>query len=134
MPAAWADPAWRSEILSWASAHLEAAGHRVIGAIEQPHIRPWSTVFRIPTDAGAFWCKAAGPGPRHEAALLQRFATWGTAHVLLPLAADVERQLAAPAVTHGNGFENGADAPFRKQARGRTRASSIEAHQVDTHD
>lgn len=45
-------------------------------------------MFRIPTDSGLFWCKAAGPGPRHEAALLERFTSWGTSHVLLPLAVD----------------------------------------------
>jgi hypothetical protein len=48
-------------------------------------------VFRIPTDAGASWCKAAGLGPRHEAALLERFAAWGTSHVLRPLAVDAAR-------------------------------------------
>lgn len=59
--------------------------------MEQPHIRPWSTVFRIPTDAGAFWCKAAGPGPRHEANLLERFTAWGTPHVLVAQAVDAEQ-------------------------------------------
>jgi hypothetical protein len=88
---AWTDPAWRYEILGWASERLEAAGRRIVGPVEQPHIRPWSTVFRIPTDAGAVWCKAAGPGPRHEAALLEHFAAWGTSHVLLPLAIDAAR-------------------------------------------
>ena len=48
-------------------------------------------MFRIPTEAGAYWCKAAGPGPRHEAALLERFAAWGTRHVLRPLAVDPVR-------------------------------------------
>lgn len=90
-PSSWTDAAWRDEILAWAGAALEAAGHPAVGAVEQPHIRPWSTVFRIPTDAGAFWCKAAGRGPRHEAALLQQFTTWGTQHVLLPLAVDAVR-------------------------------------------
>lgn len=88
---AWTDPAWRDEILAWATAGLAAAGYRVTGPVEQPHVRPWSTVFRIPTDAEVFWCKAAGPGPRHEAALLQRFAAWGTSHVLRPLAVDRDR-------------------------------------------
>jgi hypothetical protein len=31
----------------------------------------------------------------------------------MPLAADVEPQLAAARVANGDGFENGADAPFR---------------------
>jgi hypothetical protein len=90
-PSNWTDPAWRDEILAWASAGLEAAGHHIVGPVEQPHVRPWSTVFRIPTDSGAFWCKAAGLGPRHEAALLDRFAAWGTIHVLRPLAVDAAR-------------------------------------------
>ncbi len=90
-PSAWTDPAWRHEILAWASAALEAAGLNVAGPIEQPHVRPWSTVFRIPTDTSTFWCKAAGPGPRHEAALLERFTAWGTSHVLRPLAVNVAR-------------------------------------------
>jgi hypothetical protein len=48
-------------------------------------------VFRIPTDTAVFWCKAAGLGPRHEAALLERFAAWDTGHALRPLAVDVAR-------------------------------------------
>ena len=90
-PSAWTDPVWQAEILAWAADGLGSAGHRITGPIEQPHIRPWSTVFRIPTDAGAFWCKAAGSGPRHESALLARFAAWRTEHVLLPLAVDTTR-------------------------------------------
>jgi len=88
---AWTDPAWRDEILAWASAALEAAGHRLVGAVEQPHVRPWSTVFRMPTDSGTFWRKAAGFGPRHEAVLLELFAAWRTSHVLWPLAVDAAR-------------------------------------------
>lgn len=90
-PAIWTDPAWRDEILAWASAGLEVAGHRIVGPVEQPHIRPWSTVFRIPTDRGPVWCKAAGLGPRHEAALLEHFAAWSTSHVLRPLTVDAAR-------------------------------------------
>ena len=91
MSSAWTDPAWRDEILAWAGAALKSAGLGIVGPVEQPHIRPWSTVFRIPTDGGPVWCKAAGLGPHHEAALLERFAAWGTGHVLLPLAVDAAR-------------------------------------------
>jgi hypothetical protein len=38
-----------------------------------------------------FWCKAAGAGPHHEPALLDRLAAWSTAHVVLPLAVDTAR-------------------------------------------
>jgi hypothetical protein len=66
--AGWADPGWRAGLLDWASERLAEQGRRVTGPIEQAHVMPWSTVFRIPTDDGMIWCKASGPGTRHEAA------------------------------------------------------------------
>ena len=65
----WVDPAWRVEADSWAEARLEELGLERTGAIEQPHVRPWSTVLRIPTDAGDVWFKANMPGLEHEARL-----------------------------------------------------------------
>ena len=50
----------------------------------------------------------------------------------MSLAADVEPELAA-CVAHGDGFENGADAPFRQQARVRAAARPEEIDEVDTH-
>ena len=54
-------------------------------------MRPWSTVLRIPTDAGPVWCKALGPGTAHEARLLAAFATWRTPGIVAPIAIDSER-------------------------------------------
>jgi hypothetical protein len=88
---AWTDPAWVDSILNWARDRLASHGRTVSGPVEQPHVRPWSTVFRIPTDRGVVWCKAAGPGTAHEARLLTAFAAWGVANVVLPLDADVRR-------------------------------------------
>ena len=51
----------------------------------------------------------------------------------MPLAADVEPQLAAARVANGDGFEDGADAPLREQARARAAARSEKIDQVDTH-
>lgn len=90
-PAAWVDPAWVATILAWARDRLAVRGRTVVGTAEQPHIRPWSTVFRIPTDGGPVWCKAAGPGTAHEARLLSAFAAWDIAKVLLPMDADLGR-------------------------------------------
>ncbi len=87
----WTDPAWRAEILAWATDRLVALGRRVEGPAEQPHVRPWSTVFRIPTDVGPVWCKAPGPAMAHEAALLTDFAAWGTPHIVPPLVVEPER-------------------------------------------
>lgn len=63
------------------------------GEITQPHIRPWSTAFRIPTDMGVAWCKASGPGPAYEGPLLAAFERWGVRGALLPLATDADRAL-----------------------------------------
>jgi hypothetical protein len=87
----WTDPAFRQEIAAWARAAIDAVGRRISGPIEQPHVRPWSTVFRIPTDAGPLWCKALGPGSAHEAPLLEAFTAWGMAGVPALVAVDVER-------------------------------------------
>jgi hypothetical protein len=84
--ATWLDPEWRTKILAWAEETLAPIGMRVDGTTEQPHIRPWSTVFRIPTDRGAVWLKAAGPASAHEGPLLEVFRRRGVEHVLLPLA------------------------------------------------
>lgn len=87
----WLDPGWRDEVVGWATGRLAEAGRRVTGAVDQPHVRPWSTVLRIPTDAGPAWCKAVGPGVAHEARLLAFLAARDAPLVLAPLAIDVER-------------------------------------------
>ena len=87
----WLDPGWRAEAIAWADATLAAMGRSIVGAVEQPHVRPWSTAMRIPTDAGPVWFKASGPGAAHEGPLLEVFRRLGVAHVLLPLAVHPER-------------------------------------------
>jgi hypothetical protein len=61
------------------------------GPIEQPHVRPWSTAMRIPTDGTTVWFKASGPGAAHEGPLLEAFRRHGVTKVLLPLAIHPER-------------------------------------------
>jgi hypothetical protein len=64
MPPPWTDPHWRAEAERWIREHGE-----VTGEIEQPHVRPWSTVMRVPTAAGDLWFKAVSPLHRFEPAL-----------------------------------------------------------------
>jgi hypothetical protein len=90
-PATWTDPRWRGDIEAWIRGNLVRLGRTIDGPIEQPHIRPWSTVLRLATDRGVVWCKAAGSGTAHEARLLPAFAAWGIRLVQLPLAADPDR-------------------------------------------
>lgn len=88
--ARWTDPRWRSAHLAWADERLAEQGRRRVGDVEA-RPRPWSTVFRIPTDGGTAWSKANGPGPFHEGPLLEVMARAGATAVLLPLAVDLER-------------------------------------------
>jgi hypothetical protein len=88
----WLDPAWQEEALGWAERKLAGLGRRIDGGpIEQPHVRPWSTALRIPTDGGPAWLKASGPGPAYEGPLLEVFAARGIRRVPLPLAVHPER-------------------------------------------
>ncbi len=58
MSTAWQDPAWLAAAHAWIEDELERLGIRHSGDIEQPHVYPWSTVLRVPTDDGVVWFKA----------------------------------------------------------------------------
>ena len=62
----WLDSDWRAEAIAWIE---EAIGGSPAGAVEQPHVFPWSTVLRVPTREGDLWFKASAPVHRFEAAL-----------------------------------------------------------------
>ena len=51
-------------------------GLQLLGPIEQPHVRPWSTVLRMPTTEGTLFFKATAPETIFEAALTQKLAGW----------------------------------------------------------
>jgi hypothetical protein len=48
-------------------------GRRVTGPVEE-RVRPWSLVWRVPTDAGDAWFKANSDGTRYEAGVLAALA------------------------------------------------------------
>ncbi|WP_116453541.1 aminoglycoside phosphotransferase family protein [Blastococcus litoris] len=92
--ATWRDPAWRAAALDWASAHLARAGLVPAGEVEQPHVRAWSTAFRLPVrGGGSVWLKAVGPGSAQEPVLAEALGRWVPDRVLVPLAVDPERRL-----------------------------------------
>ena len=49
----WTSPRFLDEAEAWIRAQVD-----VTGEIEQPHIQPWSTVLRVPTDREILWFKA----------------------------------------------------------------------------
>ena len=70
----WTQPGWREQASAWIHAELGRRGVLVVGEIEQPHLRPWSTVLRVPTSAGDHYFKATSPLLAHEPALTQWLA------------------------------------------------------------
>ena len=72
----WAQPGWQAAAAEWIEAQLQGADLRRTGPIEQPHVRPWSTVLRVPTEAGLFYFKATAPVLGHEPALTAALARW----------------------------------------------------------
>lgn len=77
--------------VDWADERLAAARIERTGDVEQPHLRPWSTLLRIPTGEGPVWLKACGGGTAFEAGLYEVLARVAPDRVLAPLAVDTER-------------------------------------------
>jgi hypothetical protein len=68
--ATWQDAAWRADALRWASDRLAERGMALVDEPEQPHVRPWSTAFRLPVDGDAVWLKSVGSGSAQEPVLV----------------------------------------------------------------
>jgi hypothetical protein len=72
----WHDPDWLKQANDWIKSEAKRQAIRITGAIEQPHIYPWSTVLRVPTNEGMLFFKATAPETVYEAALTQMLAAW----------------------------------------------------------
>ncbi len=83
----------RRAALEWAHAALDRLGRTPVGDAVEFHVRPWSTIFRIPTRAGSAYLKAVPARLRHEVALTEWLARRFPDRVVGVLAADVERGL-----------------------------------------
>jgi hypothetical protein len=82
----WADPAWLAEATAWIRERAQ-----VSGPIEQPHVRWWSTVLRVPTPDGDLYFKADAPVHRFEAGLTAKLAELQPNRVPELVAVDAER-------------------------------------------
>jgi hypothetical protein len=82
----WTDPAWLAEAHAWIRSQVEPTG-----AIEQPHVRPWSTVLRVPTSDGDVWFKANVPVHACEAAVVSTLARLRPDRVPELVAVDLDR-------------------------------------------
>ncbi len=84
----WLEPDFVGRSHAWIDDRLAGLGRRRTGAIEQPHVTDWSTVMRVPTDAGTVWFKANDDTMAHEAAVLELVATRSSGRVPAPLVRD----------------------------------------------
>jgi hypothetical protein len=100
----WDVDGWAEEAHEWILASLEAHGLRLKAAIEQPHIRPWSTVLRVPSDGGILFFKATASILAYEPAL--------TAY-LSRLRPDVSPQLLAVDLVRGWMLMRDSGTPLR---------------------
>src|SRR5438105_14679339 len=66
----WVQPDWLAGATAWIDARLREHRLTRIGELEQPHVRWWSTVMRVPTSDGDLWFKANAGVHAFEAALL----------------------------------------------------------------
>lgn len=89
--APWSCSGWRESVSAWIFAHLKARGISASGDLDQPHVRPWSTVLRVPTSDGPLWFKATSRALGHEPALTEALARWRPDCMPELLAADVDR-------------------------------------------
>jgi hypothetical protein len=91
MPTIWTSASWRDEADAWIRDSVAAAGHELLGPIEQVRVRLWSTQLTVRTTAGLLWFKENHPGQSAEAAVIDELARIAPDHVVVPVAVERER-------------------------------------------
>ncbi len=86
----WSQPNWRADVETWIATTLAQHGLSISGASDQPHIRPWATVLRVPTQAGDVYLKAVAPDLIHEIRLTRLLNALSPEHTLPLLGSDAE--------------------------------------------
>ena len=70
----WQQLDWQAAAQAWIRSVLGKNNLQLTGEIEQPHIRPWSTVMTVPTNDGMLYFKASASIFAHEPALTDYLA------------------------------------------------------------
>lgn len=87
----WTSDAWRAAAEAWVHDSLDRHGICVIGPIEQPRVRFWSTQLTVPTSDGRYWFKENNPAQAFEAGLLQVLGRVAPHRVMAPIAIEPDR-------------------------------------------
>lgn len=72
----WVQTIWLDKAKNWIDDRLHRQGIKRIGTVEQPHIRHWSTVLKVPTNVGYIYFKAVVLELVYEASLTQVLSHW----------------------------------------------------------
>ena len=75
----------------WIATRLALRGRRIASETACDHERPWSTVWRIPTNDGAAYFKLCSPALAHEPALTEALSRWRPDCIVDCLGADPAR-------------------------------------------
>lgn len=86
----WSQPGWFEIAADWFTREAARAEMALTGPIEQPHVRPWSTVLQAPSEHGRLYMKATAPVLAHEPALTQALCQWRPDCIPQILAADLD--------------------------------------------
>ena len=76
---------------SWIEQALAQQGITITGEIVETHVRPWSTVLRVPGNAGEVYFKAVGPAFAFEPPVTEALYRWRPDCVTRVLAVDSDR-------------------------------------------
>jgi hypothetical protein len=87
----WAQPDWLAEAHTWIRAEMNRLNLPLSGPIEQPHVRPWSTVMRFPSGNETLYFKATAEYEGYETAVTAALSRWQPGYGPEVLAADTER-------------------------------------------
>jgi len=87
----WQQPAWQAEAKAWIRSMLSKNNLQLASGIEQPHIRPWSTVLTVPTKDGLLYFKASASVFAHETALTDYLSRYRPEIIPELLAVDLKR-------------------------------------------
>lgn len=91
IPTMWQDPDWLAQVHRWIQRELAAQVITITGPIDQFHIRPWSTVMRVPTDGGNVYFKASTSVAVHDTAVTHTIFRYQPDAIPAVLAIDAER-------------------------------------------
>lgn len=87
-PEVWQSTAFEHELREWLIPHTGA-----VRALTRIKDRPWSGVWRVDAEHGAFYVKQNCPGQQQEARILSVLARVAADFIVEPVALDVERDL-----------------------------------------